>query len=207
MNCMHYLAFDTETTGVRSNAQIVELAVVFFTNGEVVETWDSLFWPEGADFDDPDVRKALEVNGVTPEDLEGKPTFSESLPDIKRALDGEQIWVAHNTPFDLRMLGYEFERAGVEMPKPGYAFDTMMLDRALDKYRKGKRTMEKVAEVWDVELVDAHRARVDATACGKVFWAMTQSGRLPPSVETAYAAQALARKEWDAYIEKKYGRK
>ena len=205
---MHYLAFDTETTGLRSDARIVELAVAYFTNGEVVETWESLFFPPSVDLDDPDVMVAFEINHIDPDLLEHEKTFEEKIEEILKVLAGEEIWVAHNTPFDLRMLGYEFHHARTEMPQPKYAMDTMMIDKAIDKYRKGRRTLEVTAPIWGVQFEGpAHRALTDAIACGRLFWAMTQSGRVPPNLDAMHGLQAKARKEWDEYTQKKFGKK
>lgn len=204
---MHYLAFDTETTGLGKDARIVELAVAFFTNGEVVETWESLFFPTKVDFNDPNVQKAFEINRIDPDSLANEPTFEEELGNIQKALTGEEIWVAHNTPFDLRMLSYEYEHAKRTMPKPQYALDTMMLDKAIDKYRKGRRTLDAVAPLWNVSFEgEAHRALTDAIVCGKVLWAMLRSGRMPPNLDAMYGLQVEARDEWDAFVAKKYQR-
>lgn len=200
---MHYLSFDTETTGFGPSAKIVELSVVYFTNGQVVEEWEQLFWP--GDIDWEKAQGAFDVNGLSREKLLGKPTFGEAKNEIVDRLKGEKIWVAHNTPFDMGMLQQEFDQLNTPMPEPAFALDTMMLDAVCDKYRKGSRKLDAVARVWGVAFEgDAHRAAADTMVCGKVLWAILQSGKLPPSIEIIHQMQLERRKDWNAFIKRKY---
>lgn len=203
---MHYLAFDTETTGTGTSARIVELAIVYFTNGEIVEEWSQLFWPDGVDWGDDEVKKAMEINKLTEDELRGKPVFRHVLALIDEKLRGEQVWVAHNTPFDLRMLKQEYDRAGRPMPEPYPALDTMMLDVYCNRYEKSRKLVE-VATRWGVPLTTAHRASVDAVTCGRILHTMLKSGRLPDTVAGLYAAQVECRHRWDEYIRSKYGKR
>jgi len=201
---MHYLAFDTETTGFGPSAKIVELSVVCFTDGQVVEEWEQLFWP--GDIDWEKAQGAFNVNGLSREKLQGKPTFGDIQDEVTRRLGGEKVWVAHNTPFDMGMLKQEFELLRVTMPEPAFALDTMMLDAVCDKYRKGSRKLDAVAGVWGVDFgSEAHRAAADAAVCGKVLWSMLQSGKLPPNIEAIHRMQVERRKDWNAYVKRKYG--
>ncbi len=50
-----------------------------------------------------------------------------------------------------------------------------MLDKAVDRYRKGKRTLEAAAERYGVALDDAHDAGADAIAAGRVAQALARA--------------------------------
>jgi DNA polymerase-3 subunit epsilon len=52
--------------------------------------------------------------------------------------------------------------------------DPLIIDKQLDKYRKGKRTLTAVCEVYQVKLSedDAHAADADAIAAARVAWRM-----------------------------------
>ena len=199
---MHYLAFDTETTGFGPSAKIVELSVVFFTGGEVVEEWSELFWPGDINWDK--AQKALEVNGLSREQLQGKPKFYEVRNEIVERFKGEKVWVSHNTPFDMKMLEQEFKQLGEPMPRPDFSLDTMMLDVYCNQYVKSRK-LDFVSARWNIVLEGAHRASADAIACGKVLWAMAQSGKLPDDIEDVVWVQTERRTEWDNYVKRKYG--
>lgn len=109
--------------------------------------------------------------------------------------------VIFNAPYDLPLLIAEAERHGIELPPVGgLILDPLVLDRMADVYRRdepvhfkpvadthdggfeqarqhrnGNRKLIRVAGLYDVELGDAaHGALADATASGRVLWAMTK---------------------------------
>ena len=53
--------------------------------------------------------------------------------------------------------------------------DPLVIDKAVDRYRKGKRTLEAAAELYGVALDDAHDAGADAIAAGRVAQAMART--------------------------------
>jgi DNA polymerase-3 subunit epsilon len=65
------------------------------------------------------------------------------------------------------------------LTEPAPIIDPLVLDRVVDKWRKGKRTLEAAAGVYGVDLLDAHDASADAVAAGRVAQAMA---RLHPDV-------------------------
>ena len=81
----------------------------------------------------------------------------------------------YNAPYDLTLLVREATRLGLE-PLDGTQLivDALVLDRALDKYRKGKRTLELNAAFYGVPLETAHDAGADAIAAGRVAQAIAR---------------------------------
>lgn len=69
----------------------------------------------------------------------------------------------YNATYDLPLLEAETARHSIPMP-PVTVIDPLVLDRHVDRYRKGKRTLEAAARVYGVELDGAHRAGADVTA-------------------------------------------
>jgi DNA polymerase-3 subunit epsilon len=57
---------------------------------------------------------------------------------------------------------------------PAPIIDPLVLDKVVDRYRKGKRTLEAAAIAYGVSLVDAHDASADAVAAGRVAQAMAR---------------------------------
>ena len=69
--------------------------------------------------------------------------------------------------------------------------DPLVLDKAVDRYRKGKRTLEAAAELYEVSLEDAHDAGADAIAAGRVAQALSRhySDQLGIPAEELHAKQ------------------
>ncbi len=172
-----WIAFDCETTGLDEKARIVEIAVVRFERGVVVREWAELICPPGVDWDHIDVRRALDVNKLTPEALKGKPTFEALLPVLAAELSHD-VWVAHNAEFDVKMLNQELARIGQPVAAPKLLVCTRNLGSHLNDGPTGNRLFE-VAERYGIPQSDAHRAAVDARTCGSILAAMMTAGKLP----------------------------
>jgi len=100
--------------------------------------------------------------------------------------------VVYNAPYDLTLLRAEAERHG--LPWPGNiapVIDPLILDKQLDRYRKGKRTLEVVAQHYGVELGTAHDAGEDAIATGRVAQELARrhASALPSELAELHAAQ------------------
>jgi DNA polymerase-3 subunit epsilon len=167
--------FDLETTGIDvETSRIVSAHVgVIDPTGRVVE--------ERAWLADPGVEipaQATAVHGISTERAraEGRPA-REVVEEIIAALEdlvsrGLAITI-YNAPYDLSLLHHEAVRHGVRpLHEPVPIIDPLVLDRAVDKYRKGKRTLEAAALFYGVDLTDAHDAGADAVAAGRVAQAL-----------------------------------
>ncbi|ANW21799.1 3'-5' exonuclease [Streptomyces clavuligerus] len=174
------VGFDLETTGTDPReARIVTAAVVEARAGEPVRrrTWLA----------DPGVRipaQASAIHGITSERAaaEGRPA-REVADEVAAELCG--YWargvpvVAYNAAFDLSLLAAEIRRYGLPSlsdrlgGRPtGPVIDPYTIDRAVDRYRKGKRTLEAVSAEYGVPLEDAHDATADALAAVRVAGAL-----------------------------------
>lgn len=189
-----WVAIDTETTGLDSRARVVEVAVVAFENGQPVHEWSQLLCPENVDWNDANVMKALEVNRIRRADLQGKPTFEQVLPDLLLELS-QDVWVAHNAEFDLRMLNQEMQRLGRPALKPNMLVCTRNLAARLESGARGNKLAE-VAQRYSVRFEDAHRAAVDARTCGRILGEMVRRGQLPSDGRAMAEFCQLAEKSW-----------
>ncbi|WP_441246693.1 exonuclease domain-containing protein [Kitasatospora sp. McL0602] len=181
------VGFDLETTGTDpAESRIVTAALVDTLGGhpERVTGW----------LVDPGVPippGATAIHGITDAEVRagGRPA-AEAVEEIAQALcsrlaDGCPV-VAFNAPFDLSLLDAELHRHG----RPGLAerlggpvgpvVDALVIDRSVDKYRKGSRTLQHVCTVYGVELADAHEAGSDALAAVRVAVALGE--RYPAQV-------------------------
>jgi DNA polymerase-3 subunit epsilon len=168
--------------------------VVVFEGGQPVHEWSQLLCPEGVDWNNADVHKALEINHIDRKDLTGRPTFSQVLPNLLMEFSHD-VWAAHNASFDMRMLSQELQR----LNRP--ALSPKMLVCTLDLARHIGGAGNKLAEVaarYDVAMEDAHRAAVDARTCGLILGAMLRRG-LVPREDAAMAAltkTVASRRRW-----------
>ena len=172
------VAFDLETTGVDvDTSRIVSACVaVLDTDGDVVARWD---WLADPGIEIPE--GASRVHGITTERAraEGRPA-AIVVAEIAQALRvsfalGMPV-VVYNAPYDLSLLDRECRRHGVPVLdelKP--VIDPLVMDKAVDRYRKGKRTLEVTADRYGVDLSDAHDAGSDAIAAGLVAQALARA--------------------------------
>ncbi len=139
---------DCETTGLGRHDRIVEVAAVTLDprTWERVDEYETLINPER------DVGPTG-LHGITASMVEAAPTFSEIAAALSRRLHGS-VLIAHNLPFDARMLEYEFERLGV----------TFNVGSGMCTYRATGEKLIAACRRYRVALDYQHRALADARA-------------------------------------------
>ncbi|TFB80686.1 3'-5' exonuclease [Terrimesophilobacter mesophilus] len=191
--------FDLETTGIDvATSRIVSANVsVIDAGGAVIERQDWLA--------DPGVEiplQASNVHGITTQraQSEGMPAaaaVSEIVAAIRSVLARELPLVVFNAPYDITLLRHEAIRHGVEpLVDPSPIVDPLVIDKAMDQYRRGKRTLEAAAVEYGVELSDAHDAGADAIAAGRVAQAIAR--RNPDRLEVSARELHGLQVEWSA---------
>ncbi|MFJ5549068.1 MULTISPECIES: 3'-5' exonuclease [unclassified Streptomyces] len=209
-------AFDTETTGVDvEEDRIVSAALVVqeCAGGRVRATR----WLVNPGIPVP--REATEVHGLTDEHLQHNGRWpAPVVEEIARAL-GEQSaagrpLVVMNAPFDLTLLDRELRRHRASSlaryldNRPLTVLDPRVLDKHLDRYRKGRRTLTDLCAHYGIALEGAHDAAADAVASLEVVRAVGRrfAGRLerlsPAELHALqavwHAAQARGLQAWFA---------
>ncbi|MDQ0845916.1 MULTISPECIES: 3'-5' exonuclease [unclassified Streptomyces] len=176
------VGFDLETTGTDPlDARIVTAAVVELRAGEPVRSHG---WMADPGISIP--AQASAIHGISNERAaaEGRPA-REVVEEIAGTLTAH--WrqgvpvVAYNAAFDLTLLAAELRRHGLPSlgerldGRPiGPVIDPYTIDRAVDRYRKGKRTLEAVCVEYGVVLGSAHHADADARAAVLVACAIAE---------------------------------
>jgi DNA polymerase III epsilon subunit-like protein/ADP-ribose pyrophosphatase YjhB (NUDIX family) len=167
--------FDLETTGVDvDTSRIVSACIaVLDEDGGVMSRWD---WLADPGIEIPEGASA--VHGITTERArdDGRPAtlvIAEIAQTLRVLFDSGIPVTVYNAPYDLTLLDRECRRHGLDplddtMP----VIDPLVIDKAVDRYRKGKRTLEVTAELYEVPLDDAHDAGADAIAAGRVALAL-----------------------------------
>lgn len=206
-----FLGFDTETTGVNpATDRVVTAALVLRdASGTRERTW--LINP-GVEI--PETASA--IHGITTERAraEGRPP-AEALEEVAAILEAAQRngtpVVAFNAGFDLAILDADLARHGLptlpqRLGSPAWpVIDPLVLDRAVDRYRKGKRTLGHLCAEYGVVPSGLHTAEVDVAATLDVLAAITErhpqvaAMTLPDLHEfqvTAHHAWAVNFNEW-----------
>jgi DNA polymerase-3 subunit epsilon len=161
-------SWDTETTGTDVEADHIVTSALITPAG--TREWLS-------DVDGVEIPTAAsDIHHISTEQARehGRPA-KEVINEIADALATELLngsaLVVMNAPFDLTILDRECTRHGVptlterlDGQPIGPVIDPLTLDRAADKYRKGKRTLTDLAAHYKVDLTDAHTAGADAQA-------------------------------------------
>ncbi|MFM7029482.1 MAG: exonuclease domain-containing protein [Micrococcales bacterium] len=167
--------FDTETTGLNLKSSRIVTACV-----AVLDQDGNLLAPAQEWLADPGIEipeAAADVHGVTTEfaranGADAKQVVSEII-DALRELQNRGIpIVAYNAPYDFTILHWEAVRHGLEPLVPALVLDPLVIDKFVDKYRKGPRKLEVTAQFYGVELGNAHNATADAIASGRVMQAI-----------------------------------
>jgi len=179
--------FDLETTGIDVESSRIVSAYV-----GVIDLFGA---PKGvAWLADPGIEipaGASAVHGITTERAraEGRPADEvvAEIVSVLRVLLAQGIPITiYNAPYDLTLLNREAIRYGIEpLDMPGPIIDPLVLDKAMDTYRKGKRTLASAADVYGVELMDAHDATADAVAAGRVAQAIARKFAVELGDDTA----------------------
>ncbi|GAB2701987.1 DNA polymerase-3 subunit epsilon [Microbacterium marinum] len=203
--------FDTETTGVDATTDriVTAYAAVIGPDGHVRREVNLVV--------DPGVEipaGAAAVHGYTNERARAEANASPAsavallinLITTECAIGGRPL-VVHNASYDLTLLEAERRRHAPAVPPLRFAppthpisaqnqavrvIDTLVLDKKIDPYRRGKRTLTVMAEHYSVPLSaeDAHNASSDAVAAGRIAQRLLRHKAVAAlSLDTLHARQ------------------
>lgn len=197
------VAFDTETTGTDpTQARIVTACIAHVAAGRTpsVRSWL-------ADPGVPIPAEATAIHGITDERARAEGAdpalvvdeVAEQLVDAWRA---RIPVVVMNASYDITVLDAELRRHGLaslEQRLDGVDMlfvDPLVLDRALDRFRRGKKRLTDLCDVYGVTLDGAHSADGDALATARVAWRIAQ--RFPEDVQRDLAELQVLQAQWHA---------
>ncbi|MCI2421535.1 DNA polymerase III subunit epsilon [Saccharopolyspora sp. K220] len=203
------VGFDLETTGVDVETDRIVTASVVWIDVQS-RTVDGLRWL--ADTGVPIPAAATAVHGISTEYAveHGKPAG-----DVAKAVFEElsSAWrngipvVVFNAPYDLTLLDRELRRHhGYGIESVGPVVDPLVIDRAVDRYRRGSRKLADVCRHYGLNLTDdvAHTSDGDALAAARLAWCL--ANRYPAEVARVdlYQLRELQRQSfatWAAQFE------
>lgn len=160
------LSFDLETTSTDPRSARIVTSALVTIDGRHVDKKEMLADP-GVEIPEA----AAQVHGITTEKAraEGRPhdeVLEETVSAIKQAWDNGLTLVVYNAAYDLSVL----RALTGDFTVTGPVYDPFVIDRVMDKWRKGKRTLGAVCEHYGVSLDNAHEATTDALAAARVAW-------------------------------------
>lgn len=164
------IIFDNETNGLGSSAKIIQFSgVKYRINKDLsfteLESIDVYINPE-----EELPSKITELTGITEEMLDGMPTERELAPKIFEFMESADVWVAYNTPFDLRMLHQMSDRVQY-LFEESPSLDVLEMARDLispdqiENYKLGTIT----SFLFPDDTTQFHSAIEDVRATAKVF--------------------------------------
>lgn len=200
--------FDLETTGLDlSTARIVTACVAQIDElGQLVG--EAFEWLADPQIEIP--TQASDVHGVTTEiarrdGRNAAEVTGEILQKLQSFFDSGIPVVAYNAPYDFTILQNEALRHGLAPladPKP--IIDPLVIDKFVDQYRRGKRTLSVTSEHYGIKLADAHNSTADAVAAGQVAQAIARvhAAKLPSTALELHGLQPEWSRAQDLNFEK-----
>ncbi|MCD9877415.1 3'-5' exonuclease [Streptomyces guryensis] len=209
-------AFDTETTGVDVETDRIVSAAVVVQDAPGSRPRMTR-WLVNPGVSVPEAATA--VHGLTDEHLQRNgrwpaPVMYEIAEVLAEQAAMGRPLVVMNAPFDLTLLDRELRRHRASSLDRWFESSTLrvldprVLDKHLDRYRKGRRTLTDLCAHYGVTLEGAHDAAADALAALDVVRALgrrfaARLERLSPAElhtlqTTWHAAQARGLQAWFA---------
>lgn len=201
------IGFDTETTGVDvEQDRIVTANLTYEAPGQEVRTRDFLFNP-GIEIPEG----ASAVHGISTEHArehgqDPREGLAELIELLRTSAERGPL-VAFNGVFDFTILDREARRHGLEPFVPTAVIDPLIMDKHVDKWRKGRRTLGVVAEVYGVTLTNAHSADADSLAAVRVARALGGLGAFPGDMAELTAWLIETKAEQSADLQAYFARK
>jgi DNA polymerase-3 subunit epsilon len=178
-----FLVVDTETNGLGGEmCEMTEVGAVLVGGGELHDRWSSL-----VRCNRPLGRGIQRFTGITQEMMADAPGLEAVLPPLEELMRG-RVLVAHNAPFDRRVLRQAFELIGLDWPNPPVLCTAALARKLLPLQRR--RGLRVLADALGIEVQAVHRALADAETCARVLCAIFP--RLCANAVTVADAVALA---------------
>ncbi len=156
-----FVVIDVETTGIGRFDRICEIGMTKIIDNSIVDKFETLINPR------VNITNTV-FHGIEDWMVEDAPVFKDVAWQIAKFIRGV-VLIAHNAPFDMRFLRYEFQRLETDLSH--YALCTLKLSRRLNPefpyhrldYLLGKY---RLVNEWP------HRAGADADCEARMFLQM-----------------------------------
>lgn len=163
---MTFLAIDFETANRYPNSAC-SVGLVRVTDGDIVDRKTLLIKPPYEYFEFTD------IHGISWNHVKKKPTFKEVWKKMEKYFDGIDFAVAHNAPFDKRVLQSCCSTYGIASPDVEFRC-TVRLSRSVLKIKPAN--LANVCRELFIPL-NHHDAGSDAEACARIMIEVLQKQR------------------------------
>ena len=178
------IVLDTETTGldVDDGHKIIEIGCIEIIDRNITSNSFHHYINPKRLVDE----KAYEVHGISNDDLDDKPVFSEIINKFIEYISDSPL-IIHNAPFDIGFLKSEYIYSGYDynnLNGSREVIDTLKIAR---KKSPGKRnTLDALCSRYSVDNTDRslHGALLDAQLLAHVYLRMTQGQTLIQGLST-----------------------
>ena len=159
---------DTETTGLRHDDEIIDIALVDASGRTLLNT---LVRPSR-----PIPAEVIAIHGITDAYVAGSPRWPEVYPELCRLLQEFHCLVIYNAPFDLRLLDQTCRR--FQLSPLSASIEAHCAMRQYARYAGlGRRSrLQDALTALGARANPAHRALADANACRTLVGAMARDG-------------------------------
>ncbi len=170
---MRQIVLDTETTGLEPELghRIIEIGCVELLNRRPTGKTFHRYLNPDREID----QGALEVHGISREELSGMPRFADVAEDLVNFISGAEL-VIHNAAFDVAFLDEELKRLPGELRKVAsvcQVLDTLALAREMHPGQRN--SLDALCKRYEVDNSrrELHGALLDARILADVYLAMT----------------------------------
>lgn len=160
MSARKYVICDIEATGLDQDAEIIEIALLTFSDGKIVDIYETLINP---------LRSVpayiSNLTSIGNRALQEAPKFYEVADAIRMRLEGA-IFVSHNTEFDLGILKKKYLEMGQELSLKNFCTLKVAQQEipGLASYN-----LDALCRFFNIKITDRHRAIGDAKATLELF--------------------------------------
>lgn len=159
----NYVVFDTETTGLEPEIdKIIELSAIKYIDNEPIDNFSVLVNPKQKL--NPFITK---LTGIKDEDLYNQPTIDKVLPEFFDFI-GDYVLIAHNTPFDIKMIACECYRNNINMCS-NKLIDTVPLAKKMISNDNIKDYKLSTLKKYFGINIQSHRALQDCEMCSIIY--------------------------------------
>ncbi|WLD21685.1 DNA polymerase III subunit epsilon [Aeromonas veronii] len=171
------IILDTETTGMNTAGgpvylghRIIEIGCVEVINRKLTGNHYHVYIKPDR-LVDPE---AIQVHGITDEFLRDKPSFSQIADEFLEFIRGAEL-IAHNAPFDVSFMDYEFSKLGLNFKTADICTITDTLAMARDLFPGKRNNLDVLCDRYGID--NSHRtlhgALLDAEILADVYLLMT----------------------------------
>lgn len=169
-----FVLLDTETTGlpfhdlapIQDQPHIIEFGALL-TDGKIILDEINVLIKPPIDI----TEEITKITGLTNESVAGSPTWAEAFPAVKSFLLRADVSVAHNMPFDKRMVKFACARIGVNLDEFWTADEMCTGQEFRPLWGRMPRLIELYEWTMDKPLEQKHRALDDVMAMFEIFQA------------------------------------